>query len=104
MVRITMTGKMMLGAEGLAVETLVSRLLAEGERNFVFDLRGLTHIDSTGLGRFIASYNFILQVDDASMRVAAGEGAVRSAFRVTKLDSVIPFFESAEMAERAGAL
>jgi anti-sigma B factor antagonist len=99
MVRITVAGKLMLGAESHQVENLVERLLEEGQRDFVFNLGGLTHIDSTGIGRFIASYNRIMQVDGASMRMAGATGAVRAAFRVTKLDSVFPFFESLAQAE-----
>ncbi len=101
MVLIHVRGRLMLGAESHQVEQLVSRLLNEGERDFVFNLEGLTHIDSTGIGRFIASYNLILQVDGASLRMAAATGAVRSAFRVTKLDTVFPFFPDVDSARAA---
>ena len=101
LVVIRVRGRLMLGVESHQVENLVSRLLKEGVRDFVFDLSGLTHIDSTGIGRFIASYNLILQVSGASLRMAAATGAVRSAFRVTKLDTVFPFFADVESA-RAG--
>jgi len=99
MALITVQGKMMLGADSQQVERLVSTLLAEGVRDFVFDLQGLTHIDSTGIGRFIASYNRIMTVPGTSMRMAAAAGAVRSAFRVTKLDTVFPFYETVAQAE-----
>jgi len=102
MVVIHVRGRLMLGVESHQVEQLVERLLAEGVRDFIFDLEALTHIDSTGIGRFIASYNLILQVENASLRMAAAAGAVRAAFRVTKLDTVFPFFSNVEAA-RAGA-
>lgn len=98
MALITLQGKMMMGAEGLEIEQLVARLLSTGCRHIIFNLAGLTHIDSTGIGRFIASYNRILQTCGGSMRMAAAAGAVRSAFRVTKLDTVFPFFETVEQA------
>src|SRR5689334_3730809 len=96
MALITISGKMMLGAEGLQVDELVTFLLGQGYHNILFDLSGLTHIDSTGIGRFIASYNRTLQQKGASMRMAGATGAVRSAFRVTKLDTVFPFYETVE--------
>lgn len=102
MVVVHVRGRLMLGVESHQVEQLVARLLQEGERDFVFDLEGLTHIDSTGIGRFIASYNLIMQVENASLRMAAAAGAVRAAFRVTKLDTVFPFFSDVASA-RAGA-
>ena len=102
MVVIHVRGRLMLGVESHQVEQLVARLLEEGVRDFIFDLEALTHIDSTGIGRFIASYNLILKVENASLRMAAAAGAVRAAFRVTKLDTVFPFFSDVEAA-RAGA-
>jgi anti-sigma B factor antagonist len=101
MVLIHVRGRLMLGVESHQVEQLVGRLLSEGERDFVFDLEGLTHIDSTGIGRFIASYNLILQVEGATLRMAAAAGAVRAAFRVTKLDTVFPFFPDVDSARTA---
>ncbi|MBV6431898.1 MAG: hypothetical protein IANPNBLG_02031 [Bryobacteraceae bacterium] len=101
MVRVTVEGKMMMGAENLGVDGLVESLLDQGVRRFVFDLRGVTRIDSTGIGRFIASYNKIMAVEGGSLRMAAAAGAVREAFRVTRLDRVFPFFETVEQAEAA---
>ena len=50
---ITLRGKLMLGEEAAQLETLVPQLLKSGRKNLVFDLSGVTHIDSTGIGRFI---------------------------------------------------
>jgi anti-anti-sigma factor len=97
-VLITMKGRMMLGEDSGRVDTLVNTLLDSGYRQIVFDLEGLTHIDSTGIGRFIASYNRVMQVEGASLAMAKATGAVRSAFRVTKLDTVFPFFDTVEAA------
>lgn len=95
---VTVTGKMMLGEDSAQVDALVARLLELGYGSIVFDLAGLTHIDSTGIGRFIASYNRVMQVDGASLHMAAATGIVRSAFRVTKLDTVFPFFDTVDQA------
>jgi anti-anti-sigma factor len=89
--RITLRGKLLLGFDGEQVDKLVSDLLAAGAHDFVFDVSALTHIDSTGIGRFIAAYNKIMMVDGGRMRIAGAGGAVRSAFRVTKLDTVFEF-------------
>lgn len=101
MARIAIKGKLMLGFDSHQVEKLVSKLLSEGVRDFVFDLEGLTHIDSTGIGRFIASYNRVMECPGATLRMAAATGAVRSAFRVTKLDTVFPFFPTVAEAQAA---
>lgn len=94
---ITVAGRIMLGAESAQIESLVSDLLAKGYRHFVFDLAGVTHIDSTGIGRFIASLNRVMQAG-GRLRMAAAEGVVRDGFRVTRLDSVFEFFPSVDTA------
>ena len=81
----------MLGPEGTELENIVKRLLTTGVRRFVFDFSGLTHIDSTGIGRCISSLNMILQ-NGGQLAICGADGAVREAFRVTQLDRVFRFF------------
>ncbi len=88
---VTLAGRVMLGAESAEIETLVEKALVEGRRHFVFDLAGVTHIDSTGIGRFISGLNKVRQAG-GSLRMAAASGQVRDAFRVTRLDTVFQFF------------
>ena len=90
--RITLRGKLMLGADSERMDELVTGLLGEGVTDFVFDLAGLTHIDSTGIGRFISAYNRVVP-GGGRMRMAGAQGAVRSSFRVTKLDTVFEFVD-----------
>ena len=90
----------MLGPEGQEVETLVGDLLGRGYRKFVFDMSGLTHIDSTGIGRCISSLNRISQ-NGGKLTMAAAQGQVREGFRVTRLDKVFRFFDDVESARAA---
>ncbi len=93
---IRITGKMMLG-ESAVVEDLITSLLKEGRRKFVIDLSGITHIDSTGIGKFIASLSRIGQAG-GSLGMAAAAGMVREGFRVTRLDKVFRFYPDVETA------
>ena len=94
---VALAGRVMLGGEGAEIESLVERGLQEGRRHFVFDLTGVTHIDSTGIGRFISSLNKA-RVAGGSLRMAAASGQVRDAFHVTRLDTVFKFFDDVESA------
>ncbi len=94
---IVIKGRMMLGENSQQVETTVAALIAEGCRHLVFELSGLTQIDSTGIGRFIAAYRQVMAVG-GSLKMAAAGHTVRSAFRVTRLDTVFPFFAALEEA------
>jgi anti-sigma B factor antagonist len=94
---VTLAGRVMLGSESAEIETLVEKGIQEGTRHFVFDLAGVTHIDSTGIGRFISSLNKVRQAS-GSLRMAAASGQVRDAFRVTRLDTVFKFYHDTEEA------
>jgi len=94
---IALVGRVMLGGEGSEIENVVERGIQEGRRHFIFDLSGVTHIDSTGIGRFISSLNKA-RVAGGSVRMAAASGQVREAFHVTRLDTVFKFFDDVKAA------
>jgi anti-sigma B factor antagonist len=94
---IALAGKLMLGPEGDPMVSLVEECLSRGTRKIVFDLSGVTVIDSTGIGRFIASFNKIMAVG-GEMRMAGASGHVMQSFRVSLLDKVFRFYPSVEEA------
>ena len=94
---IAVAGRIMLGDESTRIERTVAELLGQGQRKLVFDLSGVTHIDSTGIGRFIASLNRVFQAG-GRMHMAAAAPAVRDSFHVTRLDTVFKFFDDVDSA------
>jgi anti-sigma B factor antagonist len=94
---IELAGRVMLGPESQKIETLLSELIAGGKRRFVFELSGVRHMDSTGIGRFISALNQVIQAG-GKMRLAGATGVVREGFRVTRLDTVFEFFPDVEAA------
>ncbi len=94
---VTLTGKLMLGPEGDGIVGLVEEQLAAGVRKFIFDLSGVTVIDSTGIGRFIASFNKIMAAG-GEMRMAGAGGHVMQSFKVSLLDKVFSFYPSLQQA------
>ena len=96
---VTLAGKLMLGPLGEEIVTLVEELLRKGDRTIVFDLSGVTVIDSTGIGRFIASYNKIVAAG-GEMRMAGATGHLFHSFKVSLLDQVFPFFPTVDEAVR----
>jgi anti-anti-sigma factor len=96
-VAITLTGKLMLGPEGDEIVGLVEKQLAAGTRKFIFDLSGVTVIDSTGIGRFISSFNKIMAAG-GEMRMAGASGHVMQSFRVSLLDKVFTFYPTLQQA------
>jgi anti-anti-sigma factor len=94
---ITLTGKIMMGAGGDQIVPLVEDLMRDGKRIIIFDLSGVTALDSTGVGHFIVSFNKLVAVG-GEMRMAGATGHVFQTFHVSLLDQIFPFFPTAEAA------
>ena len=94
---VTLGGKIMLGLESEQIVNLVDVLLRQGTRTIIFDLSRVTAIDSTGVGRFIWSYNKIAAAE-GDMRMAGATGHVLQTFRVSLLDTVFSFYDTVEAA------
>ena len=96
---VSLTGKVMMGTDSERIEAVVVELLRQGTRIVVFDLSGVTHIDSTGIGRFISSYNKIAAAG-GDMRIAGATGHLFQTFHVSRLDTVFRFFPNVDDAAR----
>lgn len=94
---VTLNGRLLLGKESQQLATLVPELIATGHKNLIFDLKGVTHIDSTGIGRFIDAYTRLKKIG-GKMSLIGASGAVRESFHVTRLDTVFSFYPSLEAA------
>jgi anti-anti-sigma factor len=92
---IRVAGKVMMGAESEQITNLVGDLLQQGKTHVIFEISGITAIDSTGIGRFISSYNQIAAVN-GDMRIAAAPGFVARVFHVCRLDTIFRFHPTLE--------
>jgi len=99
-VAVTVAGKVMMGTNSEQIENLVDQLLREGKRTIIFDLSGVTTLDSTGIGRFISSFNKIMAAG-GQMKMAAATGHIFQTFHVSMLDTVFPFYPTVEEAAAA---
>jgi anti-anti-sigma factor len=97
---VTLTGKLMVGAQSSQIVNLVDDLMRRGKRIIVFDLSGITAIDSTGIGHFIYTYNKLAGAG-GDMRMAGATGHVLATFRVSLLDKVFRFFPGVDEALKA---
>lgn len=87
---ITLTGRLLLGPGCIELEQLVADLMSRGVRHLTFDLSTVTHIDSTGMGRFIDAYSKLKKLG-GSVRISGASGTVREMFKITRLDSIFQF-------------
>jgi len=96
---IALGGKLMLGTGTEEIVRRVDELLGQGARTIIFDLAGVTTLDSTGVGQFIASFNRIVAAG-AEMRMAGAKGYVLATFRVSLLDRMFRFYATVDEAAR----
>jgi anti-sigma B factor antagonist len=97
---VTITGKVMMGPESEQITSLVDHLLTQAKRIIIFDIAGITKIDSTGMGRFISSYNQAA-AGGGEIRMAGAPPFVFQAFHVCRLDTVFHFYASVDEARYA---
>jgi anti-sigma B factor antagonist len=74
------------------VESALMELRAEGCRNLVLDLRGLTFMDSTGL-RLVIRWHAAARDDGFRLAVVPGPEVVQRVFRLTGMDTQLTFAE-----------
>jgi anti-sigma B factor antagonist len=94
---IRLSGNLAMGRDSQQVENTVTDLLQRGRINLVLDLAGVDGIDSTGVGMVSFTFSKVKE-RGGHFRVASGEGSVREVFRVTLLDTLVPFHESVDAA------
>ncbi|HXJ39656.1 MAG TPA: STAS domain-containing protein [Bryobacteraceae bacterium] len=94
---IELSGKVTLGRESSQIEPLTVKMLAEGTRKIVFDVSGVTYIDSSGMGQIAFSAGKVTRAG-GQCRVAGAAGMVLEVFRITRVDSVVPFADTVEEA------
>jgi anti-sigma B factor antagonist len=90
---ITLKGELTLGADCNRLHQFIHSSIESGQRHLVFDLAGVAQIDSTGIGQFIDAYSSLEKLG-GRITLAGASGAVRDAFRVTRLDTVFPLVAS----------
>ena len=91
------TGKITLGRESQRIEMLVKELVEQNHKKLVFDLAGVTYIDSTGLG-IITFCSAALAEGGGALRVAGASGLAEKLLHMTKLDQIIGLYPTADQA------
>ena len=85
---LEITGRITIGRECKHLEWAVDSLVREQRKKIIFDLTGVTHIDSTGIGIIMMSAG---QVKEAGgeLRVAGATGHVEQVLKMTNVHQVI---------------
>lgn len=93
-------GKLMGGPESDALRDEVKRLLEDGVRKFVINLKGVPWINSTGLGALMSVYTSI-QREDGALKLCHVSDRIQSLFMITKLLTIFDTHPSQDEAVAA---
>ena len=89
---LTFTGNMTIDVGDVMLRETFGELLNGGRRFFVFDLRGLTALDSAGLGEIIACHKFLRETG-GSVRIVLDEPSrIGELFSAAHLHRVFELF------------
>jgi anti-sigma B factor antagonist len=93
---LEMTGKIVLGNNSRDVELKLAEILADpAKKKIIFDLSGVTVLDSTGIGILVVSQGKINKAG-ASLRIAGATGFVEDTLKITSVDKLIQLYPTAQ--------
>jgi anti-sigma B factor antagonist len=86
-----MNGRIVLGNDAKTVEWKVDELLKEGCKNAIFDLTGVTVLDSTGVGILVVCFARMKKAG-GMLHIAGARGMVEQTLRMTNLDRLMELY------------
>jgi anti-sigma B factor antagonist len=90
---LEMAGRICLGSASQQVEWSLADLLKQNQKKIVFDLSGVTVLDSTGVGIIVMCYAKVKKAG-GNLRIAGANGMVEETLKMTNVDKIMPFYPS----------
>lgn len=85
---LEITGRITIGRECKQLEWATDSLVHEGRKKIIFDLTGVSQIDSTGIGIIVMSAGQLKGVG-GELRVAGASGHVEQVLKMTNVDQIV---------------
>ncbi|MGA9898093.1 MAG: STAS domain-containing protein [Terriglobales bacterium] len=81
-------GKITIGRDCQHLEWTTESLVKENKKKIIFDLTGVTHIDSTGIGIIVMSAGKVKEAG-GQLRLAGVNSHVEHVLKLTNMDKVV---------------
>jgi len=94
---LEIAGRITIGRECKQLEWAVESLVGEGRKKVIFDLTGVTNIDSTGIGIIVLSSGQLKKAG-GELRVAGAGGQVEQVLKMTNVDQIVVLHPTATAA------
>jgi len=96
---VEVTGRIIYGPECRQIEWLIADLMLENERKIIFDISGVSYVDSTGVGIIVMCFGKIMKLG-GQLRIAGAKGTVLEVLKMVKADRIVPFHPTPAEAAR----
>ena len=90
---LDLEGKITIGAGDVQLRQLVEECLAEGKTNILLNLKGVSHIDSSGIGEMVGCYTTVSRRGGA-MKLFGLPPKINDLLQVTQLITVFDVFDN----------
>ncbi len=94
---LEIAGRITLGRESKQLEWAVESLVGEGRKKVIFDMAGVTNLDSTGIGIIVMSSGKLKKAG-GELRVAGATAHVEEVMKMTNLDQIVGIHATAAAA------
>jgi anti-sigma B factor antagonist len=96
---LEMTGSIRIGPNCQQIEQVVEELIRRQETCAVFDLSGVSFIDSSGIGTVVRSLTKLKKLG-GTLRLTGVKGMVKGALELTQINRVIEIYPTASEASQ----
>ncbi len=94
-----MTGSVRIGANCQQIEQQVEEMIRQNETSVIFDLSGVTFIDSAGIGTIVRSLGRFKKLS-GTLRLTGVKGMVEGVLKLTQIIKIIDVYPTTEEAAR----
>jgi len=85
---LEIAGRITMGNNCKQLEWTTDRLVRENQKKIIFDLTGVTHMDSTGIGIIVLAAGQVKKVG-GELRVAGANEHVKQLLKMTNVDQIV---------------
>ena len=97
---VDLSGKIIVGDGAERLLETAKDLVRQGERNLLFNMSGVSYVDSAGLGVFVKCHNAATE-SDGRIKLVNVSARIRDLLRITKLHTLFELFDDESTAVRS---
>jgi anti-sigma B factor antagonist len=94
---LDLNGKITLGENTGILRDELSSLLAQGHKNILLNMGGVSYVDSAGLGELVGAYTTATN-QGGSVKLLNLQGKMKDLMQITKLHTIFSIFEDEQAA------